>query len=876
MEFGGAAPPRGTSGNGVFPSGPAAGRPRASGLPRRGAGPEAAAARPYWLASRPLCGARSGPRGPSSPAPRTKARSRRGRGRGPGPLPSTRIRGCRRLPGPGRHPNPHPRFRVRKLRPRAACGRSGPRGPSGAGGGRGGGAGSAPARLGDAPHCLIRASAGRGRGREERRAPRLIRKRSLIWRPRRAGLRGPLDPDFRVPSPSPAGAQSAVGACAAAEPGSERPASALPPQGALLAPSARPRGAPAPPLSAFRDAEEAEPQLPRAPEGRAQLLRAAGAARRETRRSEATIRGRGGGRRLHLPGPRPGERGGASGHVGRSRSRGGRGPARRMAPPAPRLGRKRPLPACANPLFERWLREWRDEAAGRGLRTRFVYQKALRSLRRYPLPLSSGREAGILQHFGDALCRRLDGRLERLRAGGPGLDMLPVSELPRAESSRPSEDAALPQGGPDWPTAGRHSSYRPPRGSAARALLLILYKEQLDPKCPGSLTKEELLRRWEQDAPRVALSHSSQPWPALRTLLHRSLIQKTQQPARYSLTPKGLELSQKLAEAESLQEPLAGLGLRSSQFPGREAEDGPQGAGARLTPAAEPPLELGPGEYRILLCVDISETTGSSHRPQILRELQRLGVPYDVRKLHVGDFVWVAQETRPREPTQPSELVLDHVVERKRLDDLCNSITDGRFREQKFRLKRCGLSQRVYLVEDHGSAHSLSLPESTLLQAVTNTQVIDGFFVKRTTDLKESAAYLALLTRALQRLYVGQTLRCRPWGEEGDPGAKTPPCSLFTFRDFNEGAMKNKAQSVSEVFARQLMQVRGVSGEKAAALLEKYSTPASLLAAYDACAGPQEQEKLLSSIKCGRLQRNLGPALSRTLCQLYCTPGPLP
>lgn len=41
----------------------------------------------------------------------------------------------------------------------------------------------------------------------------------------------------------------------------------------------------------------------------------------------------------------------------------------------------------------------------------------------------------------------------------------------------------------------------------------------------------------------------------------------------------------------------------------------------------------------------------------------------------------------------------------------------------QFRLKRCGLGRLVYLVEEHGSAHNLSLPESTLLQAVTNTQV---------------------------------------------------------------------------------------------------------------------------------------------------------
>jgi hypothetical protein len=45
-----------------------------------------------------------------------------------------------------------------------------------------------------------------------------------------------------------------------------------------------------------------------------------------------------------------------------------------MAAPV-RLGRKRPLPACPNPLFVRWLTEWRDEAASRGRRTRFVFQK---------------------------------------------------------------------------------------------------------------------------------------------------------------------------------------------------------------------------------------------------------------------------------------------------------------------------------------------------------------------------------------------------------------------------------------------------------------------------------------------------------------------
>ncbi|XP_039696793.1 structure-specific endonuclease subunit MUS81 isoform X7 [Pteropus medius] len=550
-----------------------------------------------------------------------------------------------------------------------------------------------------------------------------------------------------------------------------------------------------------------------------------------------------------------------------------------MAAPV-RLGRKRPLPVCPNPLFVRWLTEWRDEAASRGRRTQFVFQKALRSLRRYPLPLRSGKEAKILRHFGDGLCRMLDQRLQQHESSGG--DHAPGSsgaKNPAPERS-PAEvqDSSMPV--PAQPKAGGSGSFWPARHSGARAILLLLYREHLNPGGHSFLTKEELLQRCAQKASGVAPGNA-RTWPALRSLLHRNLVLRTHQPARYSLTSEGLELAQKLAESEALSSLNVGIGpeepsAAAPEVPGLVSAE----LGASEGSVQQQLLELRPGEYRVLLCVDIGETKGAGHRPELIRQLQRLHVAHMVRKLHVGDFVWVAQETRPRDPARPGELVLDHIVERKRMDDLCSSIIDGRFREQKFRLKRCGLGHRVYLVEEHGSVHNLSLPESTLLQAVTNTQVIDGFFVKRTADIKESAAYLALLTRGLERLYQGHTLCSRPWGTPGDPVSGSGPspnplCSLLTFSDFNAGAIKNKAQSVREVFARQLMQVRGVSGEKAAALVDRYSTPASLLAAYDACATPKEQEMLLSTVKCGRLQRNLGPALSRTLSQLYCSYSPL-
>ena len=54
----------------------------------------------------------------------------------------------------------------------------------------------------------------------------------------------------------------------------------------------------------------------------------------------------------------------------------------------------------------------------------------------------------------------------------------------------------------------------------------------------------------------------------------------------------------------------------------------------------------------------------------------------------MGDFLWIARERRVPVPgmlQMPTgrELVLDYVIERKRMDDLCGSIMDGRFHEQK-------------------------------------------------------------------------------------------------------------------------------------------------------------------------------------------------
>lgn len=45
------------------------------------------------------------------------------------------------------------------------------------------------------------------------------------------------------------------------------------------------------------------------------------------------------------------------------------------------------------------------------------------------------------------------------------------------------------------------------------------------------------------------------------------------------------------------------------------------------------------------------------------------------------------------------EYVLDYVLERKRVDDMINSIKSRRYDRQKFNMNMCGLRHLIYLVE---------------------------------------------------------------------------------------------------------------------------------------------------------------------------------
>ncbi|KAL5760348.1 hypothetical protein ACOSQ2_019186 [Xanthoceras sorbifolium] len=266
-----------------------------------------------------------------------------------------------------------------------------------------------------------------------------------------------------------------------------------------------------------------------------------------------------------------------------------------------------------------------------------------------------------------------------------------------------------------------------------------------------------------------------------------------------------------------------------------------------------PPLSFGErfeDAYEVILILDDREqfaTQGSRSRRIIDNICSQFKIRIEVRRLPVGDGIWIA-----RHKNLFSEYVLDFIVERKNIDDLRSSIRDNRYRDQKLRLQRCGLKKLIYLVE--GDPNSSEAAES-IKTACFTTEILEGFDVQRTNGLADTLRTYGYLTQAITQYYKLEL--------HEDLLKYTGVCPPFD--EFLKRCQDLDKMTVSDVFAIQLMQVPQVTEEVAIAVLDLYPTLLSLAHAYsllegDVCA----QEEMLKK----KSNNVIGAGASRNIFQL--------
>ncbi|KAF9384097.1 Crossover junction endonuclease mus81 [Podila verticillata] len=293
------------------------------------------------------------------------------------------------------------------------------------------------------------------------------------------------------------------------------------------------------------------------------------------------------------------------------------------------------------------------------------------------------------------------------------------------------------------------------------------------------------------------------------------------------------------------------------------------------------PIVFHPGTFDIVLILDIREIRGQSDRDYIGQKLMENGVQVEKRALDVGDVLWVAR-LKEDPIVGPSEIVLNYVIERKRMDDLVSSIKDGRFTEQKFRLKRSGIEHVIYLVESYKSDDSYEIGVEAIRTSQISTQVTDGFFVKRTMHHDQTIEYFTSVTKELKRLYLNKTLHAIPdrvvdratyldlqgYLKEIYPSRQY----LTSYQAFCNLNSKSNAVAVRDVFVKMLMTIRGISAEKATEIARTYGTPRRMFSNLDeggTSIKHTERRKKISRSNTGAGRKKIGLAASARIADIW-------
>lgn len=404
-------------------------------------------------------------------------------------------------------------------------------------------------------------------------------------------------------------------------------------------------------------------------------------------------------------------------------------------------------------------------------------------------------------------------------------------------------------------------TYIPPPNSGAHSILVSMLKAEQN-EFIRNLTKQQVLDyciRYSQAAAR----DSSKTWASMKGLIDKSLVGR--QIARdplYFLLDEGRDLAQKLialAEGIDLGQDTYDESSRDTQGSVFSAQQSNSNLEFVNISEKDGIFELKAGTYDLILVIDQREKIDIIDFEGSIKK--------ETRTLACGDFIWVARPKGINPGDRTKDLILDYVVERKRLDDLASSIFDGRFEQQKQRLLNSGIRRPIYLIEDVGNLRVGNLTSSGLAQAVVNILTHDGIAVERVKNSAHANDYLISMTKCLEKFY--SQIDLKSCSQERIKSSDSEKNEMMTFSEFQTKGAKITNWTVREMFAKHLIQIMGMSDKKVSVIIKEYPTLSSLIEAYKNCEDEQKREKLLAKLPIPDSNRTIGPVVSKRVYACY-------
>ena len=209
------------------------------------------------------------------------------------------------------------------------------------------------------------------------------------------------------------------------------------------------------------------------------------------------------------------------------------------------------------------------------------------------------------------------------------------------------------------------------------------------------------------------------------------------------------------------------------------------------------------------LIIDCNEKNAEEFKNKI--QLTDPKIKIKIEKCHVGDIHFLLNNK------------VIAVIERKTICDLSSSIPDGRYNEQKLRLKeymKKGI-QIIYLVEDWKQSYKPIHPRlsnyNTMLSAMIGTMIRDKIYVFFSNDNNETVNIVAKMVQKIKKhkkLLMGDVV-------------------VDELEYSSHVKIEKKKNMTPEIcFIAQLSQIPGVSNTIARVIYDKYGNMIKLLDEY--------------------------------------------
>ena len=279
-------------------------------------------------------------------------------------------------------------------------------------------------------------------------------------------------------------------------------------------------------------------------------------------------------------------------------------------------------------------------------------------------------------------------------------------------------------------------------------------------------------------------------------------------------------------------------------------------------------------KYELKLYIDNREKYIIEYINELNGDDKNKKINYEVKQMDIGDIqIYVNNK-------------LFIVIERKTIKDLVSSIKDGRYREQKLRLKSLVSKEQnknvkiIYLIEGKMlGKKKCSIPNSTIWSTMCKLMMRDNFIVFRTKSIKESVNFIKTMAeKAVECVKANEKINFNDMNNDNisidnSEGSNSDSSNNKLFTQYASSIRIKKKENLTPgiCYSRQLAQIPGVSARIATCIMNEYPTLPSLISAYEKIVGDEndplivrERRDLLKDIQMSS-KRKMGRKLSQKI-----------